>query len=349
MVSIHDPSALEEVRHRLRIEPNYLRRLLNDLCKKHRPFDDALRQLPEAQRAAFGRDIGTRFLELDAQHDSMLDGATKLLYRTAAGQTIESVILRIDTGRTSLCVSSQVGCAVRCSFCATGQMGVAVNLTRDEIVDQVVQTNRLLAAEDRAVRNVVFMGMGEPLHNEDEVYAAVEILASPRYFNLEPTRLLVSTVGIPDAMIRCATRFPRLGMALSLHSARQDRRERIIPLARRFPLDRLREAIAEVTAIQKRPLMIEYLLLADVNDTDDDVTALIEYLAELPVHINLIPYNPIDEGRGLVGTPSTRRREFGERLRAAGFTVRVRYSLGKDIAAACGQLVRRQTVAQVSS
>ena len=221
-------------------------------------------------------------------------------------------------------------------------MGLAVHLTRDEILDQVIQANRVLRPAGLSVRNVVFMGMGEPFHNEAEVYRAQEVLLSPRCFDHSPARVLVSTVGIPDAMVRCAERFPRLRLALSLHSARQEQRERIIPLARRYPLDRLRWAMAAVTAAQQQPLMVEYLLLDGLNDTDEDVQALIVYLHELPVRINLIPYNPIDEPTGLCGTAPARRREFAAALQAAGFAVRSRYSLGADIAAGCGQLVRSE-------
>ena len=214
MVSIHDPAAVEEVRHRLRIEPNHLRQMKNVLFKHHRSVETGLLELPEPQREPFARAVDFRFLELDSRHDSSIDGASKLVFRNRAGLRLESVILRIATGRTSLCVSSQIGCAVRCGFCATGQMTLAADLTRDEILDQVVQANTLLAPENRAVRNVVFMGMGEPLLTETAVYAALDVLSAPAAFNLTPTRLLVSTVGIPDAMVRCATRYPRLGMAL---------------------------------------------------------------------------------------------------------------------------------------
>ena len=191
-----------------------------------------------------------------------LDGAaSKLLFRTADGNLVETVILRIASGRTSLCVSSQVGCAARCGFCATGQMGIAVNLTRDEILDQVIQANELLRPEGRSIRNVVFMGMGEPLHNEPAVVEALEVLLSPQCFDLPPGRVIVSTVGIPDALARCAARFPRLGLALSLHSARQDVRERLIPLARRYTLPMLRSVLEQVTGQTGRRVMIEYLLL----------------------------------------------------------------------------------------
>jgi 23S rRNA (adenine2503-C2)-methyltransferase len=219
-------------------------------------------------------------------------------------------------------------------------MGVALNLTRDEIIDQVIQANRVLRAEGRSIRNVVFMGMGEPLLNEAEVYQALDVLLSPQCFDLSPARVLVSTVGIPEAMVRCAERFPRLGMALSLHSARQAQRETLIPLARRYPLELLRKAIEQVTSIQRRPLMVECLLLDGLNDTDQDLSELIAYLRGLRVHINLIPYNAISEDYGLVGTPVERQRWFAAGLTRAGFTVTVRYSLGADIAAACGQLAQ---------
>jgi 23S rRNA (adenine2503-C2)-methyltransferase len=337
---IHDAAALGQVRKRLRIEPGHVRSLRNAFYKKHQTADEALTKIPEPQRGVFGSAVAFHSLSLRSRHDSQLDGASKLLYRTAAGQLIESVILRIASGRTSLCVSSQVGCAVRCRFCATGQMGLALNLTHDEILDQVIQANRVLRAEGRSVRNIVFMGMGEPLLNEAEVYQALDVLLSPQCFNYSAARVLVSTVGIPDAMIRCAERFPLLGMALSLHSARQAQRESLIPLARRYPLEMLREAMEQVTSIQRRPLMVECLLLDGLTDTDQDLSELIAYLHGLRVHINLIPYNAISADSGLVGTAVERRRWFAAGLARAGFTVTVRYSLGADIAAACGQLVQ---------
>jgi 23S rRNA (adenine2503-C2)-methyltransferase len=342
MISIHDAAAVETLRRQERIEPNHVRQLRNAFCKKHRSADEALLELPVSQRAVFAREVRFHTLQLQSRHDSRLDGASKLLYRTAAGHLLESVILRISSGRTSLCVSAQIGCAARCQFCATGHMGVAVNLTSDEILDQILQANRLLRPEGRAVRNVVFMGMGEPLHNEDAVYQALEVMQSPRGLDLAASHILLSTVGIPDAMVRCAKRFPRLGIALSLHSARQDQRQRLMPLARRYPLPVLRTALAAVTSIQGRPLMIEYLLLDGLNDTDQDVQELSAFLRGLPVHINLIPFNPIDEAPDLRGTPPARRRAFATALTAAGFVVTMRYSLGSDIAAACGQLVLRE-------
>ena len=268
-----------------------------------------------------------------------IDGATKLVLGTASGDRIETVILRSATGRVSLCVSSQVGCAVRCRFCATGQLPRVTSLAVSEILEQVMLANRVLGPERRCVRNVVFMGMGEPLHNENAVSSAVEKLRSPQHFDLAERRLCVSTVGIPEAMERFARRFPRVGLALSLHSARQDRREELIPLARRVSLARLREAMQTCTRIQQKTLMIEYLMLEGFNDTEEDLDALCRLLDGIPVHVNLIPYNPIAGFSRYPATTKEGREQFGAALRERGHVVTLRYSMGADIDAACGQLV----------
>ncbi len=280
-------------------------------------------------------------LAVETVRDSQVDGATKLVLRTPAGFLIESVLLRTGTGRVSLCVSSQIGCAAACGFCATGQMGIARNLTTAEILDQVVLAGEHLAREGRAVRNIVFMGMGEPFHNEGAVYDAVAALLSPELFHYPPRRILISTVGIPNAMIRCARRFPGVNLALSLHSVRQEVREQLIPLAAKFPLDELRAAVAAVSKIQQNTVMIEYLMLAGVNDSAEDARELAAWLAGLDVHVNLIPYNPIDSAPQLRTTEREERDAFAKMLRAAGFATTIRYSLGADVAAACGQLVQQ--------
>ena len=166
-----------------------------------------------------------------------------------------------------------------------------------------------MQAEGRRVRNIVFMGMGEPFHNEAAVYEAVAALLSPEMFHHPPGRILISTVGIPDAMVRCARRFPDVNLALSLHSVRQDVREQLIPLAAKYSLDDLRAAVAKVNQIQNNTVMIEYLMLAGVNDSADDARELAEWLTGLNAHVNLIPYNPIETAPHLRTTerPGARR------------------------------------------
>jgi 23S rRNA (adenine2503-C2)-methyltransferase len=216
--TLYNKACLEQLRHELRIDPQSLRRFRNALLKHGCSDSDALAELPVGVRAHFADQVELHSLKLHSRSDSQQDGASKLLFRTSAGMLIESVILRIATGRTTLCVSSQVGCAAACDFCATGKMGIAQNLAPREILDQIVQARQLLAVERRTLRNLVFMGMGEPFHNEENLYATLEALLAPELFHQPPSRILLSTVGLPEAMIRCARRFPVVNLALSLHS-----------------------------------------------------------------------------------------------------------------------------------
>jgi 23S rRNA (adenine2503-C2)-methyltransferase len=341
-VSIYDSAAVETLRRRLKLEPRRLRAARTALFKKFSGAQAALAELPAEVREEFARRVEFRSVEAAESRDSQLDGATKLVLRTSAGYLIEAVIMRMGTGRVSLCVSSQVGCAAACAFCATGQMGIAKSLSAAEILDQVALAGERVAAEGRRVRNIVFMGMGEPFHNEAAVYEAIAALLSPEMFHYSPGRILISTVGIPDAMVRCARRFPEVNLALSLHSVRPEVRERLIPLAGKHSLSELRAAVGKINHIQKTTLMIEYLMLAGVNDSLDDASELAAWLAGLDVHVNLIPYNAIDSLPDLRTTERPQRDAFAEVLRGAGFVTTIRYSLGADIAAACGQLVQSE-------
>ena len=342
-ISLFDQQRIEKLRRELRLDPRQIRDLRNSVFKRFAPDEIALAGFP-------GRDrVSLHALELFQRCDSTVDGASKLLLRTAAGMLIESVILRIATGRTTLCVSSQVGCAAACEFCATGKMGIARDLSHEEILDQVLRAGQLLTQEGRTPRNIVFMGMGEPLHNEANLCRAIDMLTSSEFFNISPAKILVSTVGVADAMLRYVERFPDARLALSLHSVRQDVREQLIPLSARYPLDELRQAVAAANRRQSASLMIEYLMLAGVNDSPNDARELVAWLRGLNVHVNLIPYNPIDDAPRLAGSDQTTHDTFAGLVRDAGFQTTSRYSLGNDIAAACGQLVRRENRAIAKS
>jgi 23S rRNA (adenine2503-C2)-methyltransferase len=342
LISIFDTVAVDRLRAELKFEPRRLRALRTAFFKKFLGDRAALDELPVEVRDGFARRVEFHSLAVDSAFDSQVDGATKLVLRTAVGYAIESVIMRTGTGRVSLCVSSQVGCAAACGFCATGQMGVAKSLSAAEILDQVVIANERMRPEGRSVRNIVFMGMGEPFHNEAAVYEAVAALVSPELFHYPTGRVLISTVGLPDAMMRFARRFPNVNLALSLHSVRQDVRERLIPLAAKYSLNELRNAVAAVNRIQQNSVMIEYLMLAGVNDSMDDAKELCCWLDGLDVHVNLIPYNAIETAPQWRTTEQPARDAFAAVLRSAGFTTTIRYSLGADIAAACGQLVQQK-------
>jgi 23S rRNA (adenine2503-C2)-methyltransferase len=349
MPNIHDASSVEELCRRERLDPDILRRFRTAFLKHRRSFLDALDVLPIETRDRFMAEVDAHALELVERHDSAIDGATKLLFRTVRGDVLETVVLRISSGRTALCVSSQVGCAAACVFCATGRMGSVRDLSAPEILDQVVQANLLLASEGRSVRNIVFMGMGEPFHNEVAVHESVRALIDPRLFAHSPGRILVSTVGIPEAMLRFARDFPRVHLALSLHSAIDDVRRRIVPLARRHGVAELFDAVRDVSLIQGQTVMLEYLLLDGINDRDEDLEALATQAADLDVHVNLIPYNPIEDAAPLSATPAERIARFSAALKSRGFRVTTRYSLGGDIRAACGQLVRRRAARRTAA
>ena len=205
------------------------------------------------------------------------------------------------------------------------------------------------------MRNIVFMGMGEPFHNEEAVYEAVAALLAPELFHHTPGRILISTVGIPDAMVRCARRFPEVNLALSLHSVRQDVREQLIPLAAKYRLDELRTAVAKVNQIQLNTVMIEYLMLAGVNDSADDARELAEWLVGLNVHVNLIPYNPIATAPQLrtterpSATPS--RRSFAKPASSPRSATRSAPISPPPAANSCkaktAQTARRQSIASI--
>ncbi len=222
-------------------------------------------------------------------------------------------------------------------------MGLLRNLSAAEIIEQVLVVGRLAREEQRRVHRVVFMGMGEPLDNEPCLYASIETLLAPDRCGLPARQILVSTVGVPDAMMRLVDRFPGLHVALSLHSARPDLRARLVPRTRSYSWQALHDALRYVanrhsTHRHQGPVMVEHLMLAGVNDGPEDAAALIEYLDGIRAHVNLIPYNPIPNGRGWQATDRSRRDQFASQLRQAGIFTTVRYSMGADVRAACGQL-----------
>ena len=211
-------------------------------------------------------------------------------------------------------------------------MGFVRNLSAAEMLDQVLLAKRLLRAEERTLRNVVVMGMGEPLHNEEALTHTLSILTDPRYFNLSPNHLLVSTVGVADAMLRFAKRFPDIRLALSLHSARQEVRERLMPIGKVETLAKLQAVLPQIGGA-----MLEVLLLKGVNDGPEDLAALQAFVRGSQAHINLIQFNA-HPGAAFEPVTEEARQAFAEALREGGCKVTRRYSLGQDIAAACGQL-----------
>lgn len=350
MIHLHDHAGLAAHCRELRVDPQHGERLARLVLREGESVDAALARLrgdvPRVWSDALARDL----LALERREDSTADGATKLLFRTPSGAPLESVLLRAASGRRSLCLSIQSRCPIGCRFCASGSLGKVPPVALEEVLDQVVQARRLLAAEGGALRNLVFMGMGEPLLEEELLHAALERLLDPRGFAFGPSRVCVSTVGLPDGMRRLAARFPDVRQALSLHAARADVRERLIPVARTHGLAELREAVREVGERTGGRVLIEVLLLAGVNDGPEDEAALAAWLEGLPARLNLIPYNPPgvlpEDGTldlSLRPAPRERCEAWADAFRARGVETTLRRSLGADVAAACGQLAARRS------
>jgi 23S rRNA (adenine2503-C2)-methyltransferase len=268
----------------------------------------------------------------EVQASPAADGTIRYVVRLNDGALVEAVVIP-HPERTTICLSSQAGCARGCVFCETGRLGLARNLAAEEITGQFVAVARTLAAKSLPTpTNVVFMGMGEPLDNVDAVLTACDVLADASGLGVAPRRITVSTVGVVPAM-RIFHKRARVRLAVSLHAANDDARRALVPVARTWDLAALRGAVAEAP----RTVLLQWTLIEGVNDTDRDVTELRAFCEGLDVRVNLIPLNPGPEER--LRAPSMERvRSFQRQLSAAGIRVLVRMPHGQEVGGACGQL-----------
>ena len=263
------------------------------------------------------------------------DGTRKLVLRTREGAKIESVLIP-EPRRQTICVSSQVGCSLDCSFCATGRLGLGRNLRAGEIVDQVLHGAEVLARSGERITHVVFMGMGEPLLNLDNVIRSIRILADPRALGLSPRRVTVSTAGVVPRIAELGRALP-VRLAVSLHATTDEVRNELVPLNRRFPITTLLEACRRYPASRRDRLSFEYTLIRGVNDSLDDARRLVKLLHGLRAKVNLIPMNE-HPGSAYRRSEAPQIEAFAGTLAAARLPVTVRRSRGDDIFAACGQL-----------
>lgn len=286
-------------------------------------------ELPAALRAELERDAPLERLLPETVQQST-DGTRKYLWRLGDGEAIESVL--IPSGkRLTLCISSQAGCALGCTFCATGRMGFRRNLSTAEICGQVRAI--VLANPAEKPTNIVFMGMGEPLLNWPAVNAALTILNHPDGFGIGARHLTVSTVGIVPAMLELAARPEQFRLAISLHAAGPAQRLRLMPIQKKYPL----EAVLRAARAFRKRITFEYVLIAGKNDSDADADKLAKLAHQMGAHVNLLPLHP-GGAPGLAPASGNRIRAFAERLTNQGVEAVVRRSRGLDIAAACGQL-----------
>ncbi|ANQ54356.1 50S rRNA methyltransferase [Thermosipho sp. 1063] len=266
---------------------------------------------------------------------SKIDKTTKFLWKLKDGNTIESVAL-FHSGRVTSCISTQVGCPVKCSFCATGQSGFVRNLTVGEIVGQIlaIELNRKVK-----VGNVVYMGMGEPLLNFGNVLDSIKILNHKKMLNIGIRRITISTVGIPEKIVELAKSGLDVKLALSLHAPTDFKRDQIIPLNKKYSVEELIYALKKYQEITGNRITIEYILIREFNDYPDDAVKLAELLRRLSVFVNLIPVNPVNPEFHRPSKWAIER--FKEVLEKNGIECEIRQEKGTDIDAACGQLRRR--------
>jgi 23S rRNA (adenine2503-C2)-methyltransferase len=313
----------------------------------------AMSNLPRALRTKVAAAFSLTRLEPTWIADAS-DGTRKLLFHLPADETagtraaaIESVLIpqfeRADGARDrlTLCISSQAGCAMGCVFCATARMGLVRNLTPAEIVGQV-RAGRALAAP-RAITNIVFMGMGEPLANYEAVRTALEILTAEWGYAISPRRITVSTVGLVPQIPRLVSE-THVNLAISLTATTDAQRVRLMPVDRRYPLAALMQACRDLSLPRRKRITFEYVMLAGESDTDADARRLVRLLHGLRTKVNLIPFNPFP-GSGFVSSPRDRIARFQALLREHGINATVRESRGQDIQAACGQLAAARPAA----
>jgi 23S rRNA (adenine2503-C2)-methyltransferase len=267
--------------------------------------------------------------------DASPDGAVKTLWRLPDGLKTESVLIP-DGERYTLCVSSQAGCAVGCLFCRTGAMGFKRNLTQGEILLQALAARRG-APGGAPVTNLVFMGMGEPFHNLHNVRRALGILNDPEFMAFPRRQTTISTIGVTPALAGLTASDLKTSLAVSLNSPFQEERDRLMPGARAYPLDGLREAVRLLPMRKGRRITLAYVLLGGLNDTPAHADALARWAGGLRVKINLIPFNPWP-GSAFSKPPDGAVESFRERLTARNLTALTRKSYGREVSAACGQL-----------
>ncbi len=306
-------------------------------------FED-IQTLPKDLRKKLNEQYTFPTIELRTQEVSPEKSVIKALFQTKDdNKSFEAVLLQHRNNRRTVCVSTQIGCPMNCTFCATGQMKFIRNLTYREIVDQVLYFARFLLNKDEKVTNIVYMGMGEPFLNTDNTEKSAQIINDEEQFGLGARNITVSSVGIIDPMKEFFNKYPQINLAISLHSAIQKKRENLMPIASKVSLKQLAQYINFHITNHNRRVSLEYLLIDDFNDTSEDIKALEEFLALIGpdarklVHINLIPFNEIPDS-SLKASPRSVITEFRRALDSKNIKATIRKSLGQKQNAACGML-----------
>jgi 23S rRNA (adenine2503-C2)-methyltransferase len=298
-----------------------------------------MHDLPKPLRAALERDFRATSLRRIAVSEADRSLTTKTLFELDGGHSVEAVVMRYAE-RSTLCISSQAGCPIGCPFCATGKFPFGRNLKAHEIVEQAVDAAGVLAKEGRRLSHVVFMGMGEPMANYKEVVESVRRLADPELLGISPRRIVVSTSGLIPRIEQLSEEGLPVTLAISLHAARDELRDVLVPINRKYPVRDLVNAAQSFADKTKRRVSYEWVMLAGVNDTRRDAEELGALLKKKLAHVNLIPFNPVDDTPYQAPARAS-IKAFKEMIEAQGLNVTVRDTRGRDADAACGQLHER--------
>ena len=303
---------------------------------------DEMTNLSEKLREQLKKDFQILPLQIKEQQTSK-DKTIKVLFHTSDGFPLEGVLIP-SINRVTACISSQTGCSLGCVFCATSRLVKLRNLSAAEIIDQIVLLNNLAEEKySQKLTNVVMMGMGEPFLNYDEVSKAMQILTSPKIMGWAPSRITISTAGIVEGIARFAEDHPTMNLAISLHTANEEKRTEIMPVNQKHNLQRLHRSLEHYHKTTSNRITIEYLMLTGFNDSIEDAEELASFCKAFPVKINIIKYNNIEDGR-FGKTDEIKLQAFAERLeKRKNMIVNIRRSRGSDIAAACGQLANKNS------
>jgi len=297
--------------------------------------------LPESLRKKLQDHFFLSSLTPITMQQSQKDETSKALFETQDHLFVESVLMRHLTGRITLCISSQVGCPMGCAFCATGKLGFFRNLTFYEIIDQILYFERLLKKEGKELRNIVFMGMGEPLLNYENVIRAIKTINDPKRLEKGARHITISTCGIVPGIERLIEEKLQIKLAISLHAPNDTIRNQLMPVSKKFPLDQLMASLDHYSSVTNKRIFYEYILLKGINDEDAQAKELGKLLQGKLAHVNLIPYNHV-EGIAYERTEENQMKKFQHILENYGVPSTIRVSLGDDIAAACGQLAKKK-------
>ena len=299
----------------------------------------AMKDLPKALREALAAEFRATSLRSIAVSEADNGLTTKTLFELDGGHSVEAVVMRY-TDRSTLCISSQAGCPIGCPFCATGKFPFGRNLKAHEIVEQALDAERVLVAEGRRLSHVVFMGMGEPMANYIAVVESVRRLADPDLLGISPRRIVVSTSGLIPRIVQLGEEGIPVTLAISLHAARDELRDVLVPINRKYPVRELVEAAQAYGERTGRRVSYEWVMLGDVNDSERDAKELGVLLKGKLAHVNLIPFNPVEDTPYRAPVRAS-IRAFKDMVAAQGLNVTVRDTRGREADAACGQLHER--------